>query len=183
MVEREDMLKRNGAKDAHIVESQVAKIVANRTVVVHGGKHDLDAFESPKDELFKTSNIVDTQKIYKHLQKDGTPGLAFTARSILGLDIQQGAHSSVENAQTTMKLYQQLHPYDRGTAQKELEDAQPRFVQVGQASAKTGPIMPAWVNAKAVEAVAEENIEVFTSKIESAEDFPALGTVVKKRCT
>ena len=175
------MLKRNGAKDAHVVEAQVSKIIAIRTVVMHGGKHDMTAFETAKDEMFKTSTVVDTQELYSYLQKDRTPGLATTAREILGLDIQQGSHSSVEDAQTTMKLYQKLVPFDRETAQKKLEDAQPRFVQVGQAFGKRGPIMPAWVNATKAEGVVKGSIEVFTSEIASTEDFPALGAPVKKK--
>ncbi|KAK5164631.1 uncharacterized protein LTR77_009837 [Saxophila tyrrhenica] len=102
----EDLLLCNGAQAAAKVERWTKELIRDRTVIVHGGKHDLSAFIFEPD-VFAKSTIVDTQVIYGHLQtRDYTPGLRTTAERILGVSVQQmGHHTSIEDAQTTMKLY------------------------------------------------------------------------------
>lgn len=115
-VAKPDLLKVNGSQPARIVERELKRIFHGRTVVVHGGTHDLTSFFFEKDAFSFEKNgvtVEDTQKIYSDLQDDGTPGLATTARLELGKNIQEGGfHSPVEDAQTTAELYLRKFPYD-----------------------------------------------------------------------
>lgn len=111
-VEWHDLRFENGAVPAHKVERWVKQILNGRTVIVHGGKHDLTAFQIEKD-VFANSKVVDTQNLYRDLQNDGTPSLQTAAYQILGESIQELEHSPVEDARATMKLYLLKHPYDR----------------------------------------------------------------------
>lgn len=88
-------------------------IITNRTVVVHGGKHDRTAL-SP--EVWKNATVVNTQQLYSHLQpRDGTPSLVTVAAHILGKEVQVGGHSPVEDAATAMELYLLRFPYTSKT--------------------------------------------------------------------
>lgn len=103
LVERDDFLKCNGAVEAEIVEPWVQQIVAERTVLLHGGKQDLEMFQIVEN-MWAKSKVVDTQRLYSSLQGDGTPGLRTCAMEVFGVNIQQAEHSSVEDAAMTMRL-------------------------------------------------------------------------------
>lgn len=112
MISHQDLKFCNGAVPAHKVEKWVKQIISGRTVILHGGTHDLTAFVI-ETGVYANSNVVDTQMVYCSLQSDGTPGLRTTAAAILGESIQEVEHSPVEDAQTALKLWYQKHTFDR----------------------------------------------------------------------
>jgi RNA exonuclease 4 len=109
----QDLKYENGTQPSHKVERWVKQIIRDRNVIVHGGKHDLTAFDHELDVITK-SKIVDTQVMYSYLQFHRTPGLQTVAAAILNEYIQGSEHSPVEDAQLTMKLYLRSNEYDRG---------------------------------------------------------------------
>jgi RNA exonuclease 4 len=102
---------------AQIVENEPVKIFKNRTIVVHGGKHDLSALFL-ENKTFVHSTIVDTQSHYSDLYgRHGQIGLANCAANAFGRDIQHDVYSPIEDADTTMQLYFLRCPYGRVSAQ------------------------------------------------------------------
>lgn len=87
------------------VRSDVKILLAGRILVGHAVKNDLDVLILKHDSRF----IRDTSKFSKFralAAKPGwTPGLKMLADKLLGVQIQTGAHSSVEDARATMALY------------------------------------------------------------------------------
>ena len=84
------------------VQSEVAEILKDRVLVGHSLYNDLQV-------LFLSHHhkkIRDTQK-YKPFKKlcGGMPSLKKLAATILNVTVQTGEHSSVEDAQTAMRLY------------------------------------------------------------------------------
>lgn len=97
------------------VQSQVAEIIKDRVLVGHSLYNDMQV-------LFLSHHhkkIRDTQK-YKPFKKlcGGMPSLKKLAATILNVTVQTGEHSSVEDAQTAMRLYM-TH---RNDWEKELRD-------------------------------------------------------------
>jgi len=91
------------ARTFEIVTADVAKLLDNRILVGHAVRHDLDALllsHSKRD-------IRDTSKHapFRRLAAGRTPGLKRLAREVLGVDIQRGEHSSIEDARATMLLF------------------------------------------------------------------------------
>lgn len=101
-----DLTFGNGGVAGHKVEAWVARIVKDRTVVVHGGRNDMTAFYIEKD-IFATSTVEDTQNMY------GQVKLASLAYDVLEEVIQEKFHSPVEDADVTRRVYQHRRPYDR----------------------------------------------------------------------
>ncbi|KAI8942322.1 hypothetical protein NX059_000401 [Plenodomus lindquistii] len=87
------------------VRSDLKVLLAGRILVGHAVKNDLDVLILKHDSRF----IRDTSKFSKFralAAKPGwTPGLKMLADKLLGVQIQVGAHSSVEDARATMALY------------------------------------------------------------------------------
>eukprot|EP00163_Fabomonas_tropica_P011449 TRINITY_DN2215_c0_g1_i4.p1 TRINITY_DN2215_c0_g1~~TRINITY_DN2215_c0_g1_i4.p1 ORF type:complete len:181 (-),score=43.63 TRINITY_DN2215_c0_g1_i4:67-609(-) len=89
------------APNLRTVQEQVARILTGRIVVGHALKNDFSALmlSHPKRD------VRDTAK-YKPLRNHGRPqALRKLARSILGVAIQEGQHSSVIDARATMAIY------------------------------------------------------------------------------
>ncbi|CAK7198138.1 3'-5' exonuclease [Sporothrix eucalyptigena] len=79
-----------------------------RILVGHDVKHDLQVLGlSHPPKLIRDTAKFSGFKQYGHGPK---PALRVLAREILGIDIQQGAHSSVEDARVTMQLFRQHKP-------------------------------------------------------------------------
>lgn len=90
------------------VQEEVADILKNRILVGHSLSNDLQV-------LFLSHHhkkIRDTQK-YKPFKKlcGGMPSLKKLASTVLNVTVQTGEHSSIEDAQTAMRLYM-MHRYD-----------------------------------------------------------------------
>ncbi|XP_047522985.1 RNA exonuclease 4-like [Pieris napi] len=99
-VRKEDLL--NG-EDFIIVQKEVSEILKGRIVVGHSLKTDLSVLflSHPKKCIRDTSKY----KPFRKITKGSTPSLKRLAKEILGIDIQHGEHSSVEDARATMQLY------------------------------------------------------------------------------
>lgn len=87
------------------VQKDVATILDGRVLVGHALRNDLNVLmlSHPKRDL------RDTSRYAKFRVESGgrPPALRKLAKSELGLEIQGGEHSSVEDARTTMALYRQ----------------------------------------------------------------------------
>lgn len=93
---------KNG-EDVRTVQKEVADILKGRIVVGHAIHNDLKILllGHPKKK------IRDTQKYkpFKKAVKSGRPSLKVLCKEILNVEVQQGEHSSVQDAQATMRLY------------------------------------------------------------------------------
>uniref|UniRef100_H3CK19 RNA exonuclease 4 n=1 Tax=Tetraodon nigroviridis TaxID=99883 RepID=H3CK19_TETNG len=90
-------------EEVKTVQREVADILKGRTVVGHAIHNDLKILllDHPKKK------IRDTQK-YKPFRKavqSSRPSLKVLCREILNVKVQEGEHSSVQDAQATMRLY------------------------------------------------------------------------------
>ncbi|XP_038220487.1 RNA exonuclease 4 [Zerene cesonia] len=99
-VRKEDLL--NG-EDFTVVQKEVSEILKGRILVGHSLKTDLSVLflSHPKKNIRDTSKY----KPFRKITKGSTPSLKRLAKEILGIDIQHGEHSSVEDAKATMQLY------------------------------------------------------------------------------
>lgn len=87
-------------KDA---QKQVANVIEDKIVVGHAVHNDFKALllDHPQRLIRDTSRY----KPFRALSKGNTPSLKRLAHEILGIRIQEGAHSSVEDARITILLY------------------------------------------------------------------------------
>ncbi|CAI4052594.1 hypothetical protein SUVZ_15G0750 [Saccharomyces uvarum] len=88
-------------KDA---QKRTADILEGRILVGHALKHDLEALmlSHPKAMLRDTSRHLPFRQVYA---KGKTPSLKKLTKEVLKIVIQEGEHSSVEDARATMLLY------------------------------------------------------------------------------
>ncbi|KAJ5605709.1 hypothetical protein N7510_008490 [Penicillium lagena] len=91
------------ARSLEEVQRDVAAIMDGRILVGHAVSNDLDALllGHPKRDIRDTSKHA----AYRKIAGGGSPRLKILAEEFLGLKIQEGAHSSVEDARATMALY------------------------------------------------------------------------------
>lgn len=90
------------------VQSQVAELVKGRIVVGHDLRHDMQALmlDHPLKLVRDTARYSGFKK-YGHGRK---PALRNLAREILGVEIQKGQHSSIEDARVAMLLFRRFKP-------------------------------------------------------------------------
>ncbi|MEQ2243562.1 hypothetical protein ILYODFUR_008218 [Ilyodon furcidens] len=90
-------------EDIQTVQREVANILQGRIVVGHAIHNDLKILllDHPKKK------IRDTQKYkpFRKIAKSGRPSLKVLCKEVLNIKVQQGEHSSVQDAQATMRLY------------------------------------------------------------------------------
>ncbi|KAL6233664.1 ribonuclease H-like domain-containing protein [Aspergillus navahoensis] len=91
------------ARSLEQVQKEVAEILEGRILVGHALRNDLDALllSHPKRDIRDTSK----HPPYRKIAGGGSPRLKILASEFLGLNIQAGAHSSLEDAKATMLLY------------------------------------------------------------------------------
>ncbi|XP_060697628.1 RNA exonuclease 4 [Hemiscyllium ocellatum] len=93
---------RNG-EDFKVVQREVAEILEGRVLVGHAVHNDLKILflDHPK------KNIRDTQKYkpFKTAVRCGRPSLKHLCSKVLKVKVQESEHSSVQDAQATMRLY------------------------------------------------------------------------------
>ncbi|KAF4212190.1 hypothetical protein CNMCM8980_010305 [Aspergillus fumigatiaffinis] len=91
------------ARSLEQVQKDVAEILDGRILIGHAVSNDLDALllGHPKRDIRDTSK----HPPYRKIAGGGSPRLKILASEFLGLNIQDGAHSSVEDAKATMLLY------------------------------------------------------------------------------
>jgi RNA exonuclease 4 len=87
------------------VQQDVATLLLGRIVVAHAIKNDLDVLmlSHPKRDIRDTSRHPG----FRVLSAGKSPSLRKLAKELLGLEIQMGAHSSIEDARTCMLLFKQ----------------------------------------------------------------------------
>lgn len=85
------------------VQKDVAKILKGRMLVGHALKNDLQVLmlSHPPKLIRDTSRF----RPFRNITQGRTPSLKKLASEILGVNIQSGEHSSVEDAKATMQLY------------------------------------------------------------------------------
>ncbi|KAK2872348.1 hypothetical protein Q8A67_022245 [Cirrhinus molitorella] len=90
-------------EDVKTVQKEVAEILEGRILVGHAIHNDLKILllSHPK------KMIRDTQKYkpFRQRVKSARPALRVLCKEILSVKVQQGEHSSVQDAQATMRLY------------------------------------------------------------------------------
>jgi len=91
------------ARTLEIIQADVAKLLNGKILIGHAIKNDLAALLLGHSKR----NIRDTSRhpAYRALAGGKTPGLKKLARQVLGVDIQGGEHSSIEDARATMLLF------------------------------------------------------------------------------
>ena len=98
-------LRKDVARTFEEVRSDLKILLGGRILVGHAVKNDLDVLILKHDKRL----VRDTSKFSKFRQlatKAGwTPGLKMLTQKLLGVEIQTGAHSSVEDARATMALF------------------------------------------------------------------------------
>ncbi|KAF2241060.1 RNA exonuclease 4 [Trematosphaeria pertusa] len=98
-------LRRDVARPFKEVHNDLKILLEGRILVGHAVKNDLDVLVLKHDKRY----IRDTSKYSKFRELASIPGrtpsLKHLAERLLGVDIQVGAHSSVEDARATMALF------------------------------------------------------------------------------
>jgi RNA exonuclease 4 len=98
-------MRKGVARPFDEVRNDLKVLLTGRILVGHAVKNDLDVLIMKHDKRF----IRDTSKFSKFRElamiPGRTPGLKLLADKLLGVEIQVGAHSSVEDARATMALY------------------------------------------------------------------------------
>lgn len=93
--------KENGALPFSQVQREVASLLEGRLLIGHAVHHDLKSImlEHPRSQIRDTS-------LYPALRsKDGRPRSLKNLAAEIGLQIQTGSHSPVEDALSTLKVY------------------------------------------------------------------------------
>ena len=91
------------ARTFEAVQADVAKLIDGKILVGHAIKNDLQALllSHPKRDIRDTSR----HPAFRRLAGGKTPSLKKLAREVLGVGIQGGEHSSIEDARATMLLF------------------------------------------------------------------------------
>ena len=91
------------ARTLEVVQADVAKLLDGRILIGHSVRNDLDALllGHPKRDIRDTSRYLG----FRQYSAGRTPGLKKLAKEILGVDIQGGQHSSIEDARAAMLLF------------------------------------------------------------------------------
>lgn len=85
------------------VHAEVSEILKDRVLIGHAIKNDLDVLMigHPKKDIRDTSRFSGFRKY----ASGRTPSLKKLAKEVLGVEIQSGQHSSIEDARATMLLF------------------------------------------------------------------------------
>ena len=96
------------ARDFDQVQNEVAELLKGRIIVGHDIKHDLQVLmlDHPSKLIRDTAKFSGFRK-YGHGPK---PALRVLAKEVLGLEIQTGQHSSIEDARVAMLLFRRHKP-------------------------------------------------------------------------
>jgi len=91
------------ARSLEEVQTEVAKIMQDRVLIGHSVRNDLEALllSHPKKDIRDTARHPPHRK----LAGGGSPKLKILASELLGLEIQIGDHSSIEDARACMLLF------------------------------------------------------------------------------
>jgi RNA exonuclease 4 len=95
-----DLLETNGALPFEIIQMECREIFRNRIVVGHQLNSDFSVLKIKHPKV----NIRDTAKYFVETY-GRTPSLKLLVRDFLEVGFQSGEHSSVQDAQATMRIY------------------------------------------------------------------------------
>ncbi len=105
------------ARTLEAVQADVVPLLDGKVLVGHSIRNDLDALllGHPRRDIRDTSRHPG----FRQLAGGKTPGLKKLAREVLGVDIQGGEHSSIEDARATMLLFRrEKEVFEREHAKK-----------------------------------------------------------------
>ncbi|KAI5364885.1 putative ribonuclease H-like superfamily [Septoria linicola] len=106
-VEFDDLRASNGAVPADWAINCMKQLFHGHPIIMHGNTNDMLAFGDRVDQVFTHSTVIDTQDLY------GQVRFKTLCAEVLQKPIQQGYHSSVEDARATMALWIKHADYDR----------------------------------------------------------------------
>ncbi|KAI0006795.1 ribonuclease H-like domain-containing protein [Xylariaceae sp. FL0662B] len=118
------------------VQADVAALLQGRILVGHDVRHDLAALllDHPPAQIRDTARFSG-YRTYGHGPK---PALKVLAREVLGVDIQTGHHSSIEDARVAMLLFRKKKSeFDVVHATRYGEPASETAARTGKGTAKT----------------------------------------------
>ncbi|KAI9781629.1 MAG: 3'-5' exonuclease [Geoglossum umbratile] len=121
------------ARDFVTVQADVAELLEGKILVGHALRNDLDALKlsHPMRDTRDTARYREFRK----LSAGRTPGLKRLASEVLGVDIQNGEHSSVEDARATMLLFRRVKDQFEAEHARRFPSSIPSRPQVAQAAA------------------------------------------------
>ena len=105
------------ARSLEQVQADVSRILDGNVLIGHSVRNDLDALllSHPKRDIRDTAR----HPPFRKLAGGASPRLKVLAAEILGVEIQNGAHSSVEDARATMMLFRRdKEAFEREHAKK-----------------------------------------------------------------
>lgn len=96
------------ARSFEEVQADIEAILKGRILVGHAVRNDLEVLmlTHPKKDIRDTARFSG----FKKYSAGRSPSLKKLAKEILGIDIQSGEHSSIEDARTTMILFRRHKP-------------------------------------------------------------------------
>ena len=96
-------VSRKNALPFEKVQADVMKLCKGKILIGHALKNDFKALllAHPRRDIRDTARY----KPFRKLMGGRTPGLAKLCKKLLGFEVQQGEHSSVEDAQVPMAIY------------------------------------------------------------------------------
>lgn len=94
-----------GARTLEQVQADVAGLLDGNILVGHSVRKDLDALKlgHPRRDIRDTAK----HRPFRRFAGGGTPKLKVLAMELLGIQIQSGEHSSIEDARASMFLFRQ----------------------------------------------------------------------------
>ena len=96
-------LASDNAEDFKVVQKEASEMFQNRILVGHSIKNDLKVLflDHPRKHIRDTAEY----KPFRKLFGGRTPSLKNLTARLLGVKVQEGEHSSVQDAQATMRVY------------------------------------------------------------------------------
>jgi len=130
-VRPEDLLEAPEFKD---VQAEVAEMIKDRVLVGHAIHHDLKVLflDHPKKLIRDTSKY----KPFKAAFGGRTPGLKALSERFLGVKVQSGEHSSIQDSQAAVRLYTMFRK-DWEAAREAKRSANNRFKKKASKKATT----------------------------------------------
>lgn len=121
------------ARSLKEAQADVSKILKDRILIGHAIRHDLEALmlSHPKRDIRDTAR----HPPYRKIAGGSSPRLKILASELLGFEIQDGEHSSVEDARACMLLFRK----DKAAFEREHSKAWPVRPTVGSTENNKNP--------------------------------------------
>ncbi|XP_061179260.1 uncharacterized protein LOC133187887 [Saccostrea echinata] len=148
-IRKQDLEK---GKEFPVVQRDISSMIKGRLLVGHAIHHDLQVLyiSHPKKQIRDTSRY----KYFHQLYNGRTPSLKNLSSRVLGVSVQEGEHSSVQDAQATMRLYTMYRkqwekeikgktkPVRQKKSQKQREINEGKLEKINTKKDKVGKIIP-----------------------------------------